>query len=379
MITSESVRLVLGTLAGTALLHNSLPAWAGQVHLRAEPPSVNESSGTFTQTSIDTITLTIANTVIQTIANTQTSTFTSSGDGQTVIQTIVSTNTGTFTSTSIMTLTNTSTQTITATSSSEGTRALSSSVQNCINQLNKNFARIAKAQGKEIRNCIQDGSRNRLRGQSMEGCFSADSRAKIARAREKTIRISAAECDEMPDFGPTDPNALNRAAVLGGVWLVHEMFGDDLSSAIIPSTNKHGSKCQQSLAHAVEKCREARLDEFTKCVKDGLKGRVVLPGAHLPFNDPNDLALCMDYDPKGRVGRACDPQGGGIEKAIRTKCATSDLSAAFPGCATSDADKVARCLDEIVACQVCRAVNEADRLSRDCDEFDDGAPNVSCP
>jgi len=369
------MRAVLGTLAGMAFLHCSMPAWAGQVLLRGEPPMVNES--TFTQTSVETTTSTIADTVIQTHSNTLTSTLISSGNGQTFTQTIISTSTSTITSTSIVTFTSTSIDTITG--SSSGARALPRSAQNCINQLNKNLARIAKAQGKEIRKCIQDGSRNRLREQSMEGCFSADSRAKIARARERTMRVSAAECDEMPNFGPTDPNALNRAAVSGEFWLIQEMFGGDLSSVILPSSNKHGSKCQLSLADAVAKCREARLDAFTRCVKDGLTGSVLLPAAHLPLNDPNDIALCMDHDPKGRVGRACDPQAGAIEKAIRKKCATVDLIAAFPGCATSDPDQLARCLDETVACQVCRMLNEADGLSRDCDDFDDGAPNVSCP
>ena len=68
--------------------------------------------------------------------------------------------------------------------------------------------------------------------------------------------------------------------------------------------------------------------------------------------------------------------GGTVSK----KCPVSiDLVAAVPGCSTSDPGVLGDCLDRLVECQVCLALNEADALSRDCDEFDDGAINGSCP
>ena len=54
-------------------------------------------------------------------------------------------------------------------------------------------------------------------------------------------------------------------------------------------------------------------------------------------------------------------------------------STAFPGCGTSDPADLAACLDERVECRVCLTLNEADELNRDCDLFDDGAANASCP
>jgi hypothetical protein len=50
----------------------------------------------------------------------------------------------------------------------------------------------------------------------------------------------------------------------------------------------------------------------------------------------------------------------------------------FPGCATNDSEVLAACVDEIVECRVCRALNQADDLAVDCDLFDDGEANTSC-
>jgi hypothetical protein len=36
------------------------------------------------------------------------------------------------------------------------------------------------------------------------------------------------------------------------------------------------------------------------------------------------------------------------------------------------------CIDTLVECQVCLALNEVDALNRDCDAFDDGVVNGSC-
>jgi len=36
--------------------------------------------------------------------------------------------------------------------------------QNCINELNKGFAKVAKAQAKDICQCLKDGSKGKLSG-----------------------------------------------------------------------------------------------------------------------------------------------------------------------------------------------------------------------
>ncbi len=84
--------------------------------------------------------------------------------------------------------------------------------------------------------------------------------------------------------------------------------------------------------------------------------------------------------PEGKVAKACDPVSGKIRSSIDKKCGPPvDISTAFPGCGTGDAATLAGCLDQIVECHVCLALNQADNLARDCDDFDDGVVNGSCP
>ena len=78
-------------------------------------------------------------------------------------------------------------------------------------------------------------------------------------------------------------------------------------------------------------------------------------------------------DPKGRINKCFDQMLNTINK----KCANLDV---FPGCPSpAAADDLVLCIDEMSECEVCRALNEIDVLSRDCDEFDDGIANGSCP
>ncbi len=85
----------------------------------------------------------------------------------------------------------------------------------------------------------------------------------------------------------------------------------------------------------------------------------------------------MGIDPKGRVEKACDTN---LADKIGKKCGGSvDAAAAFPGCGTGDLGELKDCIDAMVECAVCKSLNEADDLSRDCEAFDDGQANGSCP
>ncbi len=80
-------------------------------------------------------------------------------------------------------------------------------------------------------------------------------------------------------------------------------------------------------------------------------------------------------DPKGKIQKTCVTK---LADAIGKRCTGIDLVRAFPGCQTSDPGELQVCLDRMVECQVCRALNEADNLDRNCDLFDDSLANGSC-
>ena len=237
--------------------------------------------------------------------------------------------------------------------------------QKCINELNKGFARVAREQGKAIFKCIKDGSRDRLGGQTIEQCTTADNDGKVARAKAKTLSMETLKCSGvMPDFGSTSGANVNQVAMAKELRLIHEIFGANLNTAIISvSSDKDAAKCQMKVFKAVKRCQDTQLREFNKCKRDGLKGKAAAPGADLPLDDTTDLELCMGYDPKARSLRFC---GAKLGDAISSSC-TGNLDV-FPGCGSpADLGELRNCLDCSVTAQVCMALNAADGLARDCE------------
>ncbi|TDJ03375.1 MAG: hypothetical protein E2O73_00190, partial [Deltaproteobacteria bacterium] len=240
--------------------------------------------------------------------------------------------------------------------------------QNCINELNKNFAKVAKAQAKDICQCLKNGSKGKLSGETIEECTTSDSKGKVAKAKSKALAKAASKCTVRPPFGPTAAEGANQVAMSKELDLIHEIFGSDLDTAIILQSNdKDSGKCQLDVAKATKKCQETKLKAFNQCKKNGLKDQSIQSFV--------DLQACMGQDPKGKIAKAC------VEKLSGriAKCDSSvDLSDAFPGCGTDDPGELGSCLDALVECAVCRALNQVDNLARDCDSFDDGVVNGSC-
>ena len=146
--------------------------------------------------------------------------------------------------------------------------ALGQDEQGCINELNKGFGKVAKTQGKDIGKCIKDGSKGKLVAQSIEECITADNKGKVAKAKQKTISKASPLCSVPPDFGPSDPNTVNQAAVEKELDLIHAIFGSDLDLDDVifdASVEKDGAKCQIDVAKAAQKCQDTKLKEFNKC------------------------------------------------------------------------------------------------------------------
>ena len=264
--------------------------------------------------------------------------------------------------------------------------------QSCMNELNKRLVKVAKTYGKHIDKCLKEGSSEKLPGGNIESCvidtgtFGKD---KVRDAQDKTLDKAgpSGKCPPLarPDFGATDPNTVNQVALAKELSLIHAVFGSDLDAAVIfKAENKDGAKCQQGVAKALKKCQDAKLKAFNSCKKSGLSAK-----SSSRIVNPLDLAGCISgrgdsiaADVKGKVEKACDPATGKIKKAIDKKC-VDDLGA-FAGCNDPNAplptaEELATCIDRLVECEVCLALNAADDLTHDCDLFDDGQTNESCP
>ena len=69
---------------------------------------------------------------------------------------------------------------------------------------------------------------------------------------------------------------------------------------------------------------------------------------------------------------------GRLDQALLGICAGVDTDIAFPGECVGD-PSLSVCLVEQVRCRTCRTLNIIGDLARDCDAFDDGTRNATCP
>jgi hypothetical protein len=205
-------------------------------------------------------------------------------------------------------------------------------------------------------------------------------KGKVAKAVSK---IKTADCGGSPPAAI--PGLVIVAADIDAIMLAKELallaaiFGDDLDASFVlidpndKDATKDAGKCQAAVIKAVGKCQDAKLKSFNKCKKDLLKND--------PNAQPQDLQdTCMGTgttipgnsipDTKGKIAKKC------TDFATVKKCATDDW-ALFPGLDPNGVSVVAG-IDAAVECEVCKALNLLDGLARDCDEFDNGAADLSC-
>ncbi len=260
--------------------------------------------------------------------------------------------------------------------------------QTCAKALNVGLARVAQAQGKVNSQCIKDGRRAKTSklgpAGTIEGCLTADVRKKVARKQQANIEKDFRKCTEpLPEFGATDAATGNAIAADEEISLIHDVFNDDLDASIVlldeasSSPNSTISRCQEKLANQTQKCMDTHLREYNKCKQGGLRGgktQTLYPGADDPFDDATDLEQCIGWDRKSNIARCVER----LVQKINTNCECVALGRAIPG-ACFDSTEPATCLGNLTACRSCLMLNQADDLNQDCDAFDDGVVNGSCP
>jgi hypothetical protein len=95
-----------------------------------------------------------------------------------------------------------------------------------------------------------------------------------------------------------------------------------------------------------------------------------------------EVLACLDASADGSSGR--------IRKAVAksrvavvAKCGDPGITASIadlaPGCASADLSELVSCPERAAACRFCGAANSTDGLGINCDVYDDGAANLSCP
>jgi hypothetical protein len=155
------------------------------------------------------------------------------------------------------------------------------------------------------------------------------------------------------------------------------VFGASLSTAAISGdADKDAAKCQQAVGKAYEKLAAKKFKEFVKCKKAALKGGAIAASALEDCVADAGTVGSITADSKGKIAKAVAKLGDAIGK----KCGGVNTGLAFPGiCASLTGDALRDCIDQRVECRVCLTLNAIDNLAVDCDAFDDGMTNLSCP
>lgn len=248
--------------------------------------------------------------------------------------------------------------------------------QKCLNTVNKDGSLVAKAQGKANVGCVKDAGAGKLTG-TAESCLTADAKGKLQKAKDKTVADAAKSCTSAPSFAYPGAAATNAGAEQAGLDLVEDVFGEPLDAAITSCTaNKAGCGCQAKIIDDVSKLADTKIAEFVKCKKTVLKNGANSGAALQACVDDAGTAGSIKADSKGKIAKALVKLGGDIAK----KCDTPGVTTtSFPGaCTGMSGAALAQCLDRLVECRVCQAINDMDALFVNCDVFDDAVANGTC-
>jgi hypothetical protein len=249
--------------------------------------------------------------------------------------------------------------------------------------LNSGLRKMVKARWTADLRCIKDASRGVLI-QTLDECIAERGGHAVRKLEDKLIDAGAKKCAPAPAFGPQGVGELSVAAVDAVGATVSTMFGGTLEGRIAgdPLT----SNCQREAATALQSCEDVMLVAFNRCKRDALKGVTAAPVASaLELQD-----ACLGTgtagipDPVGKISRACSIGARAIANVLSICTASGvDLSAAFRGSTEILGEgfsqfQLGDFLRARAACDVCRALNAADGLSRDCDSMDNALADSSC-
>lgn len=239
--------------------------------------------------------------------------------------------------------------------------------ERCIVELNRAGARVADATTRELLRCARKASRGRLpAGQSLEQCVAADASGRIEEARITTLVAEARWCVAPPSLGPSGADTVNQ--ILADLDQIPALFGPDAAGALEEGGDTPGgATCQLAVVRGMGRVAVAKLREFNRCAEAGLAAGTIESAA--------DLQACVGADPRGRVARVVDDVGVRAERACRGKA----IAALLPGgCASEAAADLGACVEPRVGCDVCRGLNDAERVNASCHRFADGAAVVYC-
>jgi cysteine-rich repeat protein len=242
--------------------------------------------------------------------------------------------------------------------------------QACVNAMNAAGRKVAGTQSKAAITCLKLAATGAQ--PNAQACLTADATGAIGKAFAKTSLTETKKCSvAVPPFGFTGSPITNAAAQAAALGVVADVFGADLTTAVVPATSQPAATCQATVLRAAQKLFDLKANLLVACEKARLMGKTSLAVT------ASQLAECLaevDADPKGKIAASVAK----LASTVQTKCATLNVAATLPGTCFATGSPSA-CMDARTDCRICRMYDAANDLGADCDAFDDGLSNGSCP
>ncbi len=163
---------------------------------------------------------------------------------------------------------------------------------------------------------------------------------------------------------------ISAAAEQAANTTTHDVFG----AAVNVTDGDAIGNCQKKVTQKVGKLLVERWKIFRKCKKDNFDS----------ISSSADLVTsCLgppQPDPNLKVAKRVTKLTDEVAKCVTS--GVTPVGASFPGKCSGAADLAfASCVSERVSCRFCEGINAADGINPplNCDLFDDGAADASCP
>jgi pimeloyl-ACP methyl ester carboxylesterase len=253
--------------------------------------------------------------------------------------------------------------------------------QKCITSFGAAAAGVARTRALENQRCLAafgKGKLDTLDAPSLRSCLARDAKGKVAKQVAKLDKVVTKSCTDpgdVPEFGLGAGGAARAAQVASSEWT--KLFLDVLSENLYATArtcddDAVGCKCQAAVTDGAADLAGAAIAEFAGCAKKALDaGPTSLEGCVSDAGQVGSIAA----DSKGRLAKQRERVG----RAFTRKCGTA-TPAVLPGtCVGRLGADLPACLEEAAHCRACLALAAIHGIGTDCDLFDDGAGNGSCP
>ncbi len=263
--------------------------------------------------------------------------------------------------------------------------------RSCLKKMNDGARKVAFTANKVDAKCYKTEG-------DITACVDDESDSRQTKTNDKQMENFSSACSIVPDWGVNggkccigggttgqscvDPSTCNGGTcTTGGCTLsgdpeinglMHDIYGATISNP----TERRDRACVKTVTRFSGKVWSLRAKEFTSCKTKSFRD---ISG------DADLKSLCLEpqqADSKGKIAKYEEKLKSKTQKKCIDPADISDLSTMFPGdCAFETVENFGSCVTRLINCRFCQATNSIDDISPgvDCDTFDDGIVNTSCP